>query len=570
MSSFEDRRASYISLNKNHKDTISLMLKAYMNEELPNDKLQQLYDEYSINKNNHKDTDFNLISLIRLLYLSRTNHMQHEDIYLKYKDLLKNEKFWLSKNEQYQCYWSENHMICYLSSWHLWNQFNNITDDRCDLLLKTYLTIKTKYYFYEFFSQVYNMYTLSALLNIYDFTSNETIKELAKNCILILLQQFSEVISQNGTMFCSAGRTYNRYKVTSDGNNCNKLMHLLTGLSNENTISTIGTFFATTTFNPMMNYITPYHKNYEKTYIISHGDNEFKKIYNNLSFVDRTLFQWSAGNYFNPENVDDTVKLINDYNLWGHAHFKLEPYKTILSIIPKDVIVSSCNTFKALTDGSKLCDINYHIYNHNFITLTSVENYNRGKMGAQQFPWVANIGGVSVFTQSGKISTLGDLHEVIGNSNLPCIKQVKNVLMAMYNPYDILKNTTSQTNLDMTVYLNWQGFDNEIRAVNKSWYFGEKVNDGFSSYIAVYASNGVKEDASGNIYNSKDMQGWLAITGDENDYKNLTAFKNEVISNTNISFKEMKPKNLLNVIICSDAYYYGKVKFGDISFDMKW
>lgn len=570
MTSFEERRSTYITLNKNHKDTNSLLLKAYINEELPTDKLQKIYDEYSTNKSKNKDADFHLLSLMRLLYLSRTNHTQHVNIYMKYKELLKNEKFWLSKNEQYQCYWSENHMICYLSSWYLWNQYNNITDDHCELLLKTYLTVKTKYYFYEFFSQVYNMYTLSAIVNLYDFAENETIKELSKSCIMILLQQFSEVINQNGTMYCSAGRTYNRYKVTSNGNNCNKLMYLLTGLSKENTISAIGTFFATTTFIPMMNYITPFHKNYEKTYIISHSDNEFKKIYNNLSFVDRTIFQWSAGNYFNPENVDDTVKLINDYNLWGHKHFKLDPYKTILDFIPKDIIVSSCNTFKALTDGSKLCDVNYHIYNNNYITLTSIENYNRGKMGAQQFPWVANIGGVSVFTQSGKISTLGDLHEVIGNSNLPCVKQVKNVVMAMYNPYDILKNTTSQTNLDMTVYLNWQGFDNELRAVNKFWYFGEKVIDGFSSYIAVYASNGVKEDVSGNIYNSKDIQGWLAITGDENDYKNLIAFKNHVISNTSISFKEIKPNNLLNVITCSDGYYYGKVKFGDISFDMKW
>jgi hypothetical protein len=570
MTTFEDRRATYISLNKNNKDTNSLLLKAYINEELPNDKLEKIYNEYSANKTNNKDTDFNLLSLMRLLYLSQTNHIQHEDIYTKCKELFKNEKFWLSKNEQYQCYWSENHMICYLSSWYLWNQFNNISDDHCELLLKTYLTMKMKYYFYEFFSQVYNMYTLSALLNIYDFTANETIKELSKKCILLLLQQFSEVINQTGTMYCSSGRTYNRYKVVSDGNNCNKLMYLLTGLSNENSISPIGTFFATTSFIPIMDYITPYHKNYEKTYMISHADNDFKKIYNNLSFVDRTLFQWSAGNYFNPENVDDTVKLINDYNLWGHAHFKLDPYKTILSVIPKEVIVSSCNTFKAVTDGSKLCDVNYHIYNNHYITLTCIENYNRGKMGAQQFPWVANIGGVSVFTQSGKITTLGDLHEVIGNSNLPSIKQVKNILMAMYNPYDILKNTTSQTNLDMTVYLNWQGFDNEIRAVNKSWYFGEKVVDGFSSYIAVYASNGVKEDASGNIYNSSDMQGWLIITGDENDYKNLTVFKYEVISNTNISFKEMKPNNVLSFITCSDSYYYGKVIFGDITFDMKW
>jgi hypothetical protein len=81
-------------------------------------------------------------------------------------------------------------------------------------------------------------------------------------------------------MYCSAGRTYNRYKVVSDGNNCNKLMYLLTGLSNENSISPIGTFFATTSFIPIMDYTTPYHTNYEKTYMISHSDNEFKKITN--------------------------------------------------------------------------------------------------------------------------------------------------------------------------------------------------------------------------------------------------------------------------------------------------
>ena len=154
MTTFEDRRATYISLNKNNKDTNSLLLKAYINEELPTDKLKKIYDEYSTNKTNNKDTDFHLLSLMRLLYLSQTNETQHMDIYTKYKELLKNETFWLSKNEQYQCYWSENHMICYLSSWHLWNQYNNTTDDHCELLLKTYLTIKTKYYLYEFFSQV--------------------------------------------------------------------------------------------------------------------------------------------------------------------------------------------------------------------------------------------------------------------------------------------------------------------------------------------------------------------------------------------------------------------------------
>ncbi len=573
MTTFEKRRQNYISLNKdNTKNDYSIVLKIYNNENVSQSALDKLYNSYIKEKSDNKDTDFVLLLIIRVLYLS-INKPQQIDIYNKIKVLFADEKFWLNKNEENRCYWSENHMICYLSSWYLWNQYNNTKDDRCDLLIKTWLITKTKYFFYECFSQVYNMYTLNALLNIYDFSSDIEIKNLSNECIKILLKQFSEVINKNGTMYCAAGRTYDRFKISSDNNNCNKLMYLLTGLSSETSISPIGSFFATTSFLPKEDYITAYHTNYEKVYKISHSEDEFKKIYNNLSLADRTIFQWSAGNYFNPENVDDTVRLMNNYNLWGHKMFNLDPYNTILNMIPKELLVSTSGNFKAFSEGSPLCDINYHIYNHNYYTLTSMENYNRGKLGAQQLSWIANVGGVSVFTQSGSISTFGDLHEAIGNSHLPCVKQMKNVMLVMYNPYDLLVNTTSTSKLDMTVYLKWGDFDNEYRMVNKSWYFGEKISNNVSSFIAIYGSNGITEDASKNIYNNETLQGWAVIMSDEKEYKNLNSFKNYVLKNANVSFKEVtsnKTLSLIKNIIPSSSYYYGKITFQDISFDIKW
>lgn len=573
MTTFEKRRQNYISLNKdNTKNDYSIVLKIYNNENVSQSALDKLYNSYIKEKSDNKDTDFVLLLIIKVLYLS-INKPQQMDIYNKIKVLFADEKFWLNKNEENRCYWSENHMICYLSSWYLWNQYNNTKDDRCDLLIKTWLITKTKYFFYECFSQVYNMYTLNALLNIYDFSSDIEIKNLSNECIKILLKQFSEVINKNGTMYCAAGRTYDRCKLNSDGNNCNKLMYLLTGLSSETSISPIGSFFATTSFLPKEDYITAYHTNYEKVYKISHSEDEFKKIYNNLSLADRTIFQWSAGNYFNPENVDDTVSLMNNYNLWGHKMFNLDPYNTILNMIPKELLVSASGNFKAFSEGSPLCDINYHIYNHNYYTLTSMENYNRGKLGAQQLSWIANVGGVSVFTQSGSISTFGDLHEAIGNSHLPCVKQMKNVMLVMYNPYDLLVNTTSTSKLDMTVYLKWGDFDNEYRMVNKSWYFGEKISNNVSSFIAIYGSNGITEDASKNIYNNETLQGWAVIMSDEKEYKNLNSFKNYVLKNANVSFKEVTSNNTLSLIkniIPSSSYYYGKITFQDISFDIKW
>ena len=154
MSTFENRRQNYISLNKDNKNEYSIPLKIYNKESISQKSLDKIYDLYSKEKTDNKDTDFLLLLIIRILYLSSNNTSQQLDIYNKLKIMFANEKFWLNKNEQYQCYWSENHMICYLSSWYLWNQYNNIKDARCELLVKTWLIAKTKYLFYECFSQV--------------------------------------------------------------------------------------------------------------------------------------------------------------------------------------------------------------------------------------------------------------------------------------------------------------------------------------------------------------------------------------------------------------------------------
>jgi len=571
MSTFEARRRIYINNNKESFNVNSLALQAYDNEIMNPVLLNNCINDYIKNKEAKKDNDFEMLLLIRILYLTKQNTVEQTQILSNTLfELFKEQQFWLSKNETSECFWSENHMICYLSSWHLWNQYNNIVHDHCDQLIHNFLDAKIKYYYYEFLSQVYNMYTLNALLNIYDFTNNIEIKNKAKKCIELILQQFAEVIILNGTLYCASGRCYSRCKLSTVDNNCNKLLYLLTGLCKEKNISPAGAFFATTSFEPTDDYIKNYHTKYDKVYKISHSDDEFKKIYKNLSQIDRTIFQWSAGNYFNSENIDDTIKLINDYNLWGHAHFKLDPYETILKIIPKPLVVSTSKTFSDFTGGSPLCDIKYHIYNHNYYSLTSIDNYNRGKLGAQQFPWVANVGGIPVFTQSGRISTFGDLPEAIGNSHLPCIKQQENVIMIMYNPGELIKNTTSKSKLDLKVYLNWSGFDNELKFINNNWFFGEKITNGNSVFIAVYSSSGIKEDTNKIIYNDCYKQGWLAIVSDDSEYNDLTTFKNYILKNCSVTFKEVKSKNLLYSLLSINNYYYGKVSFKNIEFDMKW
>lgn len=566
MSTYNDRKNFYIQKNLNNSNYYGLLLQASsktlpLNNDLLLTSIKHYQDEIVKTKDN---SDFDLIFFIRLLYLLKNNnHPSFQSTFSTILNLFKDERFWLTKGEIAKCYWSENHMICYLSSWYLSNQLNNISDTQCNLLLTTYLETKAKYSFYEAYSQVYNMYTLSALLNIYDFALDNTLKNYALTCINTLCRQFLEVNLVNGSTFCASTRTYQRYKTSSLNNNHNKLIHLLSGNNQESDLSPIGSFMVTSSYIPNIDYST-FTNNYHVTYNI--GNTNFDKVYSKLNRDNKTLFQWSAGNYFN-EYIDDTLDLMDKYNLDAHSHFKSEPYTTILNLFPKSLLKSTSSTLKAFTDCSDLTNVNYNIYNNGNYSLTSLENYNRGKFGAQQLPFIINLDGVSIFTQSGKVSSVGDLKEANSNSHLPYIKQEKNIALVMYQSYDLIKNYSYTAKLDLTVYLylNQTEFDEVVQ--NKNWIFVRNNN----SYCAIYSTS-LKKDISNNYYNDNtSQQGWIFILGNSSEYKDFTTFQNQILQKCIYQFKVMKPnKNIWDKLTDSDNYYYGKITFNTISFDMKW
>jgi hypothetical protein len=150
------------------------------------------------------------------------------------------------------------------------------------------------------------------------------------------------------------------------------------------------------------------------------------------------------------------------------------------------------------------------------------------------------------------------------------VKQNKNVAMVMYNPDDLIRYSKSKANLDLTVYLNWSGFDNEERMVNKNWFFGEKITNNTSVFIAVYSTDGITDSADKIISNTSPIQGWVVILGDSFEYKDFRTFKESVLKQMKISFKEIKSKNAISKILSLDTYYCGNLEFNDINVEMKW
>ncbi len=551
----DKRKMDYIRKNSSSENMYSLVLQLRGGATFNNELLKKTVEEYLEKRaETGNEDDFVVAYFIRLIYISAA-----DDVERVLEPVFADFPFWIEKGERRNCYWSENHLICYLSIWYLWNQRKSLPLSEVGAMLDKYLKLKIKYGFFECMSQVYNAYTLAALLNIADFAEDHNIKNMATTCIQMLTSMFLQVILPDGSIYCAAGRTYQRYKVDHTKKNFNKYIHLISGISAEDDLSPLGAFYATSTVE--MSYTVA--DTVEKTYKIGDGvkfDKEFGAAFSDF----KTINMWSSGNYFDSGFVDDTVKFIKKYDLWDHAHFKMSEYETIFKLVPLSMMSTVSDNIDAFVEGSDLRNVVYKIYRKPEYTLTCLENYNRGKMGAQQCPWIANVGGVPVFTQAGKIAaSLGatELHETVANTHLPCVLQSKNVALIMYQPYAMLSKAFDD--LKVYLYMDKSRFDQVI--VEKYWIYGRKGR----SYIAVYTTE--MTCGAECIYNKNEkQQGWVVILGDADEYTTFELFVENVRLSAKVSFSINKTKSVLNMMGNVDTYYYGKVKFGAAALEMKW
>jgi len=573
-----ERKGEYIKDNVNDKKNYSLILSVYSKSEVIKDLFTKLIDDIDKDKD-----DFDVMLLIRFLLIAKKNQNPNYKYYLtESKKILDKYKFWLERGETVQCYWSENHLISYISSLYLWNQLNSKSNEECLKsnkeclkLLTIYIESKCKFLFHEFLSQVYLKYTLNALLNIYDFIEVgnskiiEDLKSKVKKCINIIIQQFIEVSNTNGIIYCAQGRTYDSYRNDSTGKDINKLLYLLTGKPNENGMSPIGVFLATSTYEPD-NIDFNVNSDYENTYSIGYCDFKQNPIFSELDEYQKIIFQLSAGLYFNYENITDTIKLFNYYDLYKHKHFGLEKYKNLIQWTPSMLLKFISFILNSYTGGSKLTFIDYHIYNNNNYTLTSAENYNKGLSGAQQFVWVANVNGSSVYTQSGNSFGSGHVGSTLNNSHLPYIKQNKDIIIMMYRPGFILRNTKFISKYDINVYLKFikSDFDEVVYDNKKNWLFGNKQN----TYIAIYSTSlKIKKINSDDVYYNDSLnQCWIIILGDNKKYESLgdnkkyesfDDFKTKILTNAKIKFSL---KNRLS------NKYIGSIDYNNKNIEIIW
>ena len=510
---FEARRVTYIDNALANVNADAITIQAYKGVPVDSAKLNTILRNLAT----RSTSDFDIVKLVRVLEFS---HGEYDSLILP---VLRPFPFWLEKDETNREYWSENHMIMWMSSdWLLHEKYGKIIDSTLDKRLRHYLQLKVQYGFYEFFSSTYAPFCLSGLLNLADFSQDIEIKNLATQAAQLLLKDLMKLTNDKGVFFPTAGRNYpSKYK-NAYGENHNSLTYLLTGFGEIPTsASHSGGFLASSSID-VTGVINSWTPTLNTTFTLGHTLlNGINNINNTQSPKDKVIFQWSSGAYFDPAVAASTFQLLKDLNLWNH--FEFDDYRQF-SFLPTNLATSFAEIGSSITKSSGIYNPTIAIFKNKTVTLSSLQNFWKGKLGYQQFPVMVNTGTSAVFTLSGKPSTNWDerpSHNA--NSHLPYVQQKDNVALVMYRPEKGL-GLFGYKDDKLDVELFWQNdkFD-EVRE-SGNWILGREGN----GYVAVRRNctgiiNGVK------ACDNPDGQTWIFMVGNSDMYGSFDAFEQKII-----------------------------------------
>jgi hypothetical protein len=543
---YEQRRNALIdsTLQNSGGNGITLILQAYRNLPL---------DTAALNARlvGAPGDDFSIIQWVRLLCLSNGSYNS------QILPPLFSVPYWINYGDTTHGYWSENHMIMWMSSdWILHERFGKPCDTSLHTRLVHYLDLKNQFGFYEYFSSTYNPFTLAGLLNLSDFALDNEIKAKATSAALRLMKTMLMLANDKGTYFPSAGRNYPSKYVNAYGQSHNNIIYLLTGLGPfPGGASITGACMVTSNFE-MDSASVSWTPKLDTIFHVGHTLDTGFIINGTMTPLNKTIFQWSSGAYFHPEVVSETVQLLTDSNMWQHTDFKI--FSPLAAIVTPQSAPALAEQLSCISKSSVICNEDIAIFKHHSITLSSTLDFWKGKVGFQQYPCVANVGTTAVFTSSGQVKqNWDDRNPSNQNIHLPYVMQKKNLALIMYRPeYVPTVVGNAYTYKDVALHFKDGDFDEIVN--DSMWLLGRQQN----SYVAVRRSC-IGEIDSVRACPTNGGQTWVIMVGDSSLYGNFTNFQTLVHQS---QFVEQWYFDSLN----QQSVYYAKIVMDTTTIEYAW
>jgi hypothetical protein len=276
---------------------------------------------------------------------------------------------------------------------------------------------------------------------------------------------------------------------------------------------------------------------------IGHAAADLKRVHDGLPRDDRILHQWTAGAAVDKKHIADSRYLVNEYRLFNHKLLgDIGGWTKLLFFDPLLMLISGL--FSGQTEGSIFTGAKVTVFKDHGVALTSLEDYNVGDRGADQWPWCATVGDIAVFTQSGISGRVFQPALGFSNTHLPQVKQDGNVALISYRPKKEVYFPEFWLNLFGVDYQTRGGlrfpeerFD-EV-AEEGRWVFGRKGDN----YVGVWRHSLDKNDCSSEnevcreyyFSDPKDgsrQQVWAAVVGNTITHGSFALFRQVVAQGT--------------------------------------
>ena len=542
--SFEDRRIQYFDSATANPNGNSMVIQAYLNQPVT----QQYLDDIYVTMETRSTIDFAIVQLVRVMFLGDGIY---DDSIMSNLNLV---PYWVNYGDTLRGYWSENHMIMWMSSdWLIHERIDRPIDATLEQRLRHYLQVKIDYGFYEYMSSTYAPFCLSGLLNLADFAENVEIKELATQAAKRLLSEIIIPTNDKGVFFPSAGRNYAEKYINPYGQNHSSLVYLLTGLGPAPSNASHSGGFLSTSSVDFSDVSASWAPTIDTVLSIGHTLQEGFAINAELAQVDKVMMQWSSGAYFHPEVVSQTVQLLVDSNMWLHVDFELlQP----LSGLPQEQFPTVATNLNVISTSSLLTGQDVAVFKNAGVVLTSTQDFHKGKVGFQQWPVVATVGTTAVYPASGpETPDWAIRNRNNANEHLPYVEQSHNVALVMYRPLPVPELLPFE-NKDVSLFWQDTAFDEIVE--NGNWLLGR--ND--ENYVAVRRSCIGKIDGV-RACETNVGQTWVIIVGNDAMYGSFSDFQN-LIAQT--QFEETWTADP----ITGDSTYFSSIAFDTIAVDYAW
>jgi len=542
---YDQRREAFIDVALANINTNSFVCQAYKGQPVG----QSTFDYLLERLRTSGEFDFNLVQIVRMFYFTNG---EYESKLLPAIDTI---PLWLTPDEKLRVYWSENHIIMWLSSAYLLRQkygWTNVPED-LDKMLNQWLDLKIQYGFYEFYSSVYFPFTLSGVLNLVDFAEDPVIRNKATLVANRMLKELLLCVNDQGVFYPAAGRnSADKYR-NPYGQSVNHIIYMLTGLGEPATSASHGGGFLATTSLDVKSIVESWRSKENLILDIGHTLQEGFALNSHLQDNDRVIFQWSSGAYFHPDVALQTFNLIDGYRLWDHKEFN--SFSLFKDLPGGGLITFAAEVAASISKSSLISGQKVGIFKDKSVTLCSIQDYWKGRLGYQQWPWAATAGKLPVYTQAGELGGFLAGEDLNRNSTLPYIAQKDNVALIMYRANKDLA-LFGYDKHDITLYFKENNYD-EV-AFEDQWILGRE-GDG---YVAVLRHCYDKVDS---IYTCDDQDGqvWGVIVGNSDMYGSFENFRT-IVANARHEEKWIFKLNTLEWV------YYGMIDIDGKMIEHYW